>query len=176
LRIRYLVSHFLGLARLLSILLLRNPFAALIGIREWMPWLLIKIRVAPSSARLLLVLHLLVASFLHRFQPHSSPQPCPTSPRQTRIAGNWKKTPRSDSTPPKFNHHKGNSSALKATNNHTKVEAQSPPRHSQSPRLPTGLPRRLAPTAPALLPRRRRRRWTSVFLQRTKRAALGCDA
>ena len=63
---RYLVSHLLGLASLLSIVLLRNPFAALIGIRERMPGLLIKVGMAPSSAGLVLVVHLLGTGMGHR--------------------------------------------------------------------------------------------------------------
>jgi hypothetical protein len=45
----YLASHLFRSSIVLGMSLLGDPFAALIGIRKRMPWLLIQERVAPSG-------------------------------------------------------------------------------------------------------------------------------
>lgn len=53
----YLAGHFFGSAIVLGMSLLGDPFAALIGIRKRMPWLLVQERVAPSGTGFGLVIN-----------------------------------------------------------------------------------------------------------------------
>lgn len=69
-----LARHLLGAALAVGVCLFGDPLAALVGIRERMPWLLVEIGMAPSGAGFCLIIDLAVLSLIGKplAQPYSS--------------------------------------------------------------------------------------------------------
>jgi len=66
----YLARNLFGAALAIGVGLFGDPLAALVGIRERMPWLLVEIGVAPGSAGFGLVVNFSVCDSLA--QPYAS--------------------------------------------------------------------------------------------------------
>ena len=69
-----LARHLLGAALAVGVCLFGDPLAALVGIRERMPWLLVEIGMAPSGAGFCLIIDLAVFTLIGKSlaQPYSS--------------------------------------------------------------------------------------------------------